>query len=86
MITKSRASVKLAAAALIAALALPAAAGETVTRKNGKTIVKAPTTRVETGKNRTTVRVRAPHTKVDVDTDRRRVRIRVPYYSGDITW
>ncbi|MGD9803176.1 MAG: hypothetical protein AB7E81_06140 [Hyphomicrobiaceae bacterium] len=76
------------AALAIIALALPATARDVVTREDGVTRVKAPTTRVRvdevTGDTR--VRVRAPATRVNVDTERGHVRIRVPYYSGDIRW
>lgn len=57
-----------------------------VTSTDGKTIVKAPTTKVETSAEGTKVRVVAPHTNVKVDTEARIVRIRVPGYSGDIKW
>lgn len=70
-----------------ALLVLPAGATD-VTRKDGTTVVEAPTTRVKvdevTGDTR--VRVRAPYSKVDVDTERGQVRIRVPYFNGDIRW
>lgn len=72
----------------MAALALPSAARDVVTREDGITRVEAPTTRVRvdevTGDTR--VNVRAPGTHVDVDTERRHVRIRVPFYSGEIRW
>jgi len=82
-----RVAVTFAAAALTITLATPALTGDYVERRNGKTIVDVPTTRVETGGDKKTrVKVRAPYTKVDVDTKRRHVRIRVPYYNGDIRW
>ena len=80
--------VTASAALVAAALALPAAAHDVVTRGDGITRVDATTTRVRvdevTGDTR--VKVRAPATRVNVDTDRRHVRIRVPFYSGDIRW
>lgn len=87
MSTVARLSIAVAAAAAGALLILPAVAQD-VTRKDGKTVVEAPTTRVavEESTGDTRVRVRAPFTKVDVDTERGQVRIRVPYYSGDIRW
>lgn len=83
----ARLSIAAAAAAAGALLIVPAIAQD-VTRKAGKTVVEAPTTRVAVDENSgdTRVRVRAPFTKVDVDTERGQVRIRVPYYSGDIRW
>ncbi len=61
-------------------------ARETGRVENGRTVVEAPTTRVETEKGRTKVEVRAPGADVDVDTERRRVRIRVPFFNGDVRW
>ncbi|MGE0765498.1 MAG: hypothetical protein AB7L90_03455 [Hyphomicrobiaceae bacterium] len=72
----------------ITAFAFPAAARDFVTREDGVTRVKAPTTRVRVDEvtGATRVKVRARASRVDVDTDRGHVRIRVPYYSGDIRW
>jgi len=76
----------LLAAAGLLVLAVPATAGDVVKRQGDKTIVKAPTTRVETSPSKTKVNVRAPYSKVDVDTGRNKVRIRVPYFNRTITW
>jgi hypothetical protein len=62
------------------------AAETTVTTGNGNTVVIAPTTRIDSSADRTTVRVAAPFTRVKVDTAARHVRIRVPYFNGDIRW
>jgi hypothetical protein len=77
-----------AAATAGAMLVVPAVAEDLVTRKDGKTVVEAPTTRVAVDESTgdTRVRVRAPASKVDVDTERGHVRIRVPYFDGDIRW
>ncbi len=76
------------AALSLATASATAIASDVVTRKDDKTIVKAPTTNVtvdeRTGATR--VKVRASETRVDVDTDRGLVRIRVPYFNGDIRW
>lgn len=87
MSTLARLAVAAAVVATGALLILPAIAQD-VSRKDGKTVVEAPTTRVTVEENSgdTRVRVRAPYAKVDVDTERGLVRIRVPYYSGDIRW
>jgi hypothetical protein len=77
-----------AVAATAGALLILPAVAEDATRKDDKTVVEAPTTRVAVDESTgdTRVRVRAPYTKVDVDTERGHVRIRVPYFSGDIRW
>ena len=54
--------------------------------EDARTVVEAPTTRIETEKGRTKVEVRAPGADVDVDTERRRVRIRVPFFNGTVRW
>ena len=61
-------------------------AHETGRVENGRTVVEAPTTRLEKDKRRTTVEVRGPGADVDVDTERRRVRIRVPFFNGTVRW
>jgi hypothetical protein len=77
----------LIAAAFGIAVCGPATARDIVTYDKAKTIVEAPTTRVETKTGRkTSVRVNAPHAQVKIGTSARHVRIRVPYYSGDIRW
>ncbi|MEZ5854716.1 MAG: hypothetical protein R3D67_08185 [Hyphomicrobiaceae bacterium] len=75
-------------AASLGLVAATAMAADVVTRKDDKTIVKAPTTNVTVDETTgaTRVKVRASDTRVDVDTDRGLVRIRVPYFNGDIRW
>jgi hypothetical protein len=74
--------------AAVLAMAAGAAADTTATVKqvDGRTIVTAPTTKVDASAERTKVRVDAPDTRVRVDTETRIVRIRVPYFNGDIRW
>ena len=76
------------AAIVLLSLVPPAVADahETARDENGRTVVEAPTTRVETEESRTKVEVRAPGADVDVDTERRRVRIRVPFFNGTVRW
>ncbi len=56
------------------------------TKRDGRTYVSVPYTRVAVVPKRTSVRVNAPYTNVKVDTAAGHVRIRVPYYNGDINW
>ena len=84
-----RSKTLLAAMAVLVAGSMTAAqaARSTVeTKRDGRTYVSAPGTRVAVVPKRTSVRVNAPYTNVKVDTAARHVRIRAPYYSGDITW
>jgi hypothetical protein len=56
------------------------------TKRDGRTYVSAPGTRVSVQPQRTKVRVDAPYTTVRVNTAANTVRIRVPYLNGDISW
>jgi hypothetical protein len=79
----------LAAGALLTGISVTAAqaARSTVeTKRDGRTYVSAPYTRVAVVPKQTKVHVKAPYTNVKVDTAAGHVRIRVPYYSGDINW
>ena len=80
----------LAAVALITAGSVSAAqaarATSVETKRDGRTYVSAPGTRVVVLPKQTKVHVKAPYTSVKVDTAAGHVRIRAPYYSGDISW
>ena len=79
----------LAAVAVLTAGSVTAAqaARSTVeTKRDGRTYVSAPYTKVAVVPKQTKVSVKAPYTNVKVDTAAGHVRIRAPYYSGDIRW
>ena len=78
----------LIALAVVATATSAAQAAKTTVdvKRDGRTSVTAPHTRVAVTPKRTKVRVEAPYTSVRVDTAVNQVRIRVPYFNGDISW
>lgn len=77
----------LALATSVASITVASAKTTAVeTKRDGRTIVSAPGTRVAVEPKGTRVRVEAPLSDVKVDTAKRTVRVRVPFYNGDITW
>jgi hypothetical protein len=78
--------VSVALTALSSITAAQAAKTNVETKRDGRTYVTAPGTKVAVVPKRTAVRVDAPYTTVRVNTAANTVRIRVPYFSGDIHW
>jgi hypothetical protein len=80
-------SLAIATLATVTTLGTAHASKTTVdTRRDGRTSVAAPGTKVTVVPKRTKVQVAAPYSTVMVDTAAAHVRIRVPYFNGDIRW